>query len=136
MLKLGSGARRCRGPGGTSALSKGLWALLFAVSVLTALNSAGLTLLLLQHAQLSERLAQTDTRLQEILGEPAAALPAGVTGDPERPIQHYQYSRDKRSQDEGPPAETQRDEQEMMMMMTYSMVPVRTLRVNATLRDV
>nr|XP_023669741.1 gliomedin-like isoform X3 [Paramormyrops kingsleyae] len=128
MLKLGSGARRWRGPGGGPALSRGLWPLLFGVSVLTVLNSAGLMLLLLQHAQLSERLAQMDVHLQELLGERAAPLPTGVTGDPEQLIEHYQYSRDKRSQDDGPPAGTQRDEQqEMMMMMTYSMVPVRIL---------
>ncbi|XP_048886664.1 gliomedin isoform X28 [Brienomyrus brachyistius] len=128
MLKLGSGTWRWRGAGGAPALSNGLWALLFGVSVLTALNSAGLILLLLQHAQLSERLAQTDVRLRELLGEPVAPLPAGVTSDPEQLIAHSQYSRDKRSQDDGPPAGTQRGEQqEMMMMMTYSMVPVRIL---------
>ncbi|XP_018618990.2 gliomedin isoform X1 [Scleropages formosus] len=133
MLKL----RPCAGQRGSvgrtgPGVPWGLRALLFGVSSLTLLAGAGLLLLLSQHTQLSGRLAQLEKRLQELSERSLVQLLTEASSDhdpdPDREVVGYQYSRDKRSQDQWPQEGLRRAEHEdMMMMMTYSMVPVRVL---------
>ncbi|KAL4613330.1 gliomedin-like isoform X2 [Arapaima gigas] len=135
MPKLGAGAGVERagstgwaGPG----LPWGLRAMLLGLSSLTLLTGAGLLLLLSQHMQLSGRLAQMESRLQELTESSGVELLTEAVGtrdpNPSHQAEQYQYSREKRSQDHSPAEGIRRAQHEnMMMMMTYSMVPVRVL---------
>ncbi|KAL7879313.1 hypothetical protein AOLI_G00102870 [Acnodon oligacanthus] len=149
-----------------------------SVCVLTLLNSAGLLLLLIQSRELGERVAQTESRLEEIAQSSVVEFMTEMSrGQEEIQEEIYQYSRNKRSQElrqeqvleqleleekladqsgmgigedlpkdlhreadherkkiqEHPdlhPSQTHQRTQlhdGMMMMMTYSMVPVKVL---------
>ncbi|XP_034032080.1 gliomedin-like isoform X2 [Thalassophryne amazonica] len=82
--------------------------------------SAGLVFLLLQHRQLREELVRLDFQMQELLQN--CKLQTGVlTPDPGQAAELKMVQRSKRSQ-EGDVAQVEED---MMMMMTYSLVPVK-----------
>lgn len=114
--------------------------LLYGTCVLTLVNSGGLFILMVQQTQLSARVALLEGRLQEISESSVMEFLTQVRG-PEDQGEPSQSSRNKRSQELHQAQEellhaTQevhhgqgihRAEQhgDMMMMMTYSMVPVR-----------
>lgn len=121
--------------------------LLYGTCVLTLVNSGGLFILLVQQTQLSARLALLEGRLQEISQSSVVEFLSQVRG-PEDQGEPSQSSRNKRSQELHHAQEELHQAQEellhatqeghhgqgihraeqqgdMMMMMTYSMVPVR-----------
>uniref|UniRef100_A0A3Q2ZF68 Gliomedin n=1 Tax=Kryptolebias marmoratus TaxID=37003 RepID=A0A3Q2ZF68_KRYMA len=107
---------------------------LYGTCLLALLNSVGLLVLMVQQNQQRARLERTEARLTEVeqssvveflreVPRGAAGLRAGVVQDPQS-----QTSRNKRSQDQKVHLNIQRfhkSQEDMMMMMTYSMVPVR-----------
>lgn len=114
-------------------------ALLYGTCVLTLVNSGGLFVLLVQQTQLSARLVQAEGRLQEISESSVVEFLSQVRG-PEDQEEQYQSSRNKRSQElhhaqeellhaqelpRGQAIHRAEQQGDMMMMMTYSMVPVR-----------
>lgn len=97
--------------------------LLLLMCVLLLLTSAGLGFLLVRQTELTEELVRLDAQMQELSQScrlQAAILPAhpGQTGELKK------LQRSRRNQDGEPPEESL-DKKDMMMMMTYSMVPVR-----------
>lgn len=139
---------------------------LYGTCILALVNSVGLLVLLVQQNQQRAWLERTETRLTEVqqssVVEFLQEVPRGAAALRAEPPQHqYQYSRNKRSEEqEGElPREPRREEvheqevsqevgeeaerkmrhkhrqiqnhhrthvkDDMMMMMTYSMVPVR-----------
>lgn len=145
-LRRSGGFRRCGGQ-----LSWQVRLVLYSVCVLTLMNSAGLVLLLIQHTEMWTHVTEVERQMVEISQSSVVEFLTPVNEDEAK----YQYSRNKRSrqhrgtrpitEDEaGPDEELMRDvqyqhhrepeqlvqhkteEQDgMMMMMTYSMVPVR-----------
>ncbi|XP_017295557.1 gliomedin [Kryptolebias marmoratus] len=124
---------------------------LYGTCLLALLNSVGLLVLMVQQNQQRARLERTEARLTEVeqssvveflreVPRGAAGLRAGVVQDPQS-----QTSRNKRSQDQkvhlqetsqegGGEKQKHRNiqrfhksQEDMMMMMTYSMVPIKLL---------
>ena len=93
-----------------AALPWALGGLLLGMAVLLLLGSGGLVCLLLGHRDLTQHVARLEARLEAMEGGP---LPP----DPPEPLHH---SRRRRGA-EAPGAE----DQDALMMMTYSRVPVR-----------
>ncbi|XP_069046606.1 gliomedin [Lepisosteus oculatus] len=109
--------------------SSGSWTLrvLFCgLGVLTMLNCAGMIFLILQHGRLSGELADLGARLQEFSKSSVVEFLSEVTRDQAEDAGQYQYSRNKRSQ-ELRETHIRAEQEDMLMMMTYSMVPVRVL---------
>lgn len=112
---------------------------LFGTCVLTLLNSTALLLLLLRLGELNERLAHTDHRLLELSAGPSpvdvtsggqlqALLWQGGQEGQEGQAGQEQRSRGKRShgkQQDQHGSGHQLADQDTMMMVTYSMIPVR-----------
>ncbi|KAM4572863.1 uncharacterized protein PAE49_007891 isoform 2-T2 [Odontesthes bonariensis] len=99
-----------------------MWKMLLAgMCVLLLLGSAGLVFLLLQHKELAEEVARLDFQIQELSQScrlQARILPEqlGEAGELKK------LHRSRRNQ-EGDPAESQ--DKDMLMLMTYSMVPLK-----------
>lgn len=120
--------------------------LLYGTLVLTLINSGGLFILLVQQTQLSARLSLLEGRLHEISESSMVEFLTQVRG-PEDQGEPSQSSRNKRSQElhhaqelhqaheellhakqevhHGQGIHRAEQQGDMMMMMTYSMVPVR-----------
>ncbi|XP_028811750.1 gliomedin [Denticeps clupeoides] len=117
-------------------------AALYGVCVLSVVNSVGLFVLLVQQMQLSSRLVQLDRQVHEFSESSVVEFLSEVRGLGQAEAQ-VQYSRNKRSEElqqvqeqeqaqehmQEPEKRLHRAEQhgDMMMMMTYSMVPVKVL---------
>ncbi|XP_064169423.1 gliomedin-like [Anguilla rostrata] len=106
--------------------------LLLGLCTLTVLSSAGLVVLLLRQTQLTAQLLQLDAQVREISERAVVEFLSEVTplAERQRAKRHHHHNpRSKRSQrpwgPQGPPHGEQQED--MMMMMTYSMVPVRVL---------
>ncbi|KAI1904060.1 hypothetical protein AGOR_G00001790 [Albula goreensis] len=124
-----------------------LRALLFGTCILTLLSCAGLVLLLLRQTQLTAQLEHLNTQVQEVSERALVEFVTEVTPHAERQRAkrlRHQASRSKRSHGPSGPQGPQglegpegpevpqhpihREQQaDMMMMMTYSMVPVKVL---------
>lgn len=114
--------------------------LLYSTLVLTLVNSGGLFILMVKQTQLSARLSLLEGRLQEISESSMVEFLTQVRG-PEDQGEPSQSSRNKRSQElhqaqeellhptqevhHGQGIHRAEQQGDMMMMMTYSMVPVR-----------
>lgn len=88
--------------------------------VLLLLSFGGLVVLIVWHKELTQELVRLDAQVQElsqICRLQAAILPA----DPEEAGELQKQQRSRRNLEEEPTEE----DHDMMMMMTYSMVPVR-----------
>ncbi|XP_066557487.1 gliomedin [Amia ocellicauda] len=96
--------------------------LLCGLCVLTVLNCAGLLFLILQHGHLSTQLSDLEGRLEDFSKSSVVEFLSEVTREQAEEPGQYQYSRNKRSE-----ARIREDKEDMLMMMTYSMVPVRVL---------
>lgn len=97
--------------------------LLVGMCVLLLLSSAGLVFLLVRHKELTQELVRLDAQVQELsqfCRLQAAILPA----DPGEAGELKKLQRSRRNQ-EREPTEESHDKKDMMMLMTYSMVPVR-----------
>ncbi|XP_018620497.2 gliomedin-like [Scleropages formosus] len=106
-----------RAPG----MSWRLRALLFALCLVTALNSAALLVQLLRHAQLSSRLAQLDARVHDFSERAVVEFLSEAARDG-----HPRSARDKRSHEARRPRAPQ-DAEHQDMMTIYSVVPVKVL---------
>ncbi|XP_048829509.1 gliomedin-like [Brienomyrus brachyistius] len=112
-----------------SGLSWKLRALLLAMCVPIAVHTAGLLFVLHRITRLSGEVSRLDARMQELLERAAVEFRTEVTRQRGgQRAERHQYSRDKRSHERhissGLDSTENRD---MMMMMTYSMVPVKVL---------
>ncbi|XP_061577629.1 uncharacterized protein LOC133444119 isoform X2 [Cololabis saira] len=95
--------------------------LLLGVCVLLLLGSAGLLLLLVQHQGLSRDMLRLESQMQEL--EQRCRLQARILpAEPGEAAELKKLHRSRRDQ-EGEPEQVL--DQDMMMMMTYSMVPVK-----------
>ncbi|KAJ8343563.1 hypothetical protein SKAU_G00308920 [Synaphobranchus kaupii] len=106
--------------------------LLLGMCALTLLSSAGLVVLLLRQTQLTAQLLQLDAQVREISERAVVEFLSEVTPLAEQQRakhQRHRNPRNKRSHGPwGPRGPSRGEEQEdMMMMMTYSIVPVRVL---------
>nr|XP_023672950.1 gliomedin-like [Paramormyrops kingsleyae] len=112
-----------------SGLSWKLRALLLAMCVLIAAHTAGLLFVLHRNTRLSAEVSQLDARMQELLERAVVEFRTEVTRHhTDQQAERHQYSRDKRSHERRSSSGLHRTEnQDMMMMMTYSMVPVKVL---------
>ncbi len=147
-LRRTGGFRQCGG-----RLSSQVRWILYIVCVLTVINCGGLVLLLVQQRELWAHLTEVERQMVEISQSSVVEFMTQVNEDEAE----YQYSRNKRSrqhrgtrpfeehegsvgeevlgdvqyqypQTHGPVYQHKTEEQDgMMMMMTYSMVPVRNL---------
>lgn len=145
-LRRTGGFRQCGGQ-----LSWQIRWVLYSVCVLAVINCAGLVLLLVQQRELWAHLTEVERQMVEISQSSVVEFMTQVNEDEAE----YQYSRNKRSrqhrgtrpleehegsvgeevladfqyqyqQTHGPVYQHKTEEQDgMMMMMTYSMVPVR-----------
>ncbi|XP_030622700.1 gliomedin [Chanos chanos] len=128
MRRLGN-LRSCCGK-----MSWKLRVLLYSMCVLILVNSGGLILLLVWQNQLSARVSELDLKMHEVSESAVVELVSALNHDTRLQEEQYQYSRNKRSQELK--QEPQQDlnqlnraelHEDMMMMMTYSMVPVKVL---------
>ncbi|XP_061100627.1 gliomedin-like [Conger conger] len=102
--------------------------LVFGICLLTVLNSAGLLVVFVRQSRLAFLLAELDEQLEELSETSVVEFVSEVARNPELREERFQYSRNKRSHERHHPPELHREEQgDMMMMMTYSMVPVKVL---------
>ncbi|XP_040893955.1 uncharacterized protein LOC121181842 isoform X1 [Toxotes jaculatrix] len=92
--------------------------------LLLLLSSAGLVFLLVRQKELTEELVRLDAQMQEL--SQSCKLQAGIlTMDPGEAAELKTLHRSRRNQEEEPtPSE---DKKDMLMMMTYSMVPIKSL---------
>ncbi|XP_035858694.1 gliomedin-like isoform X5 [Sander lucioperca] len=96
--------------------------LLVGMCALLLLSSAGLLFLLVRQKELTEQLVRLDTQMQ-VLSQ-SCRLQAGVLAvEPAEAAELKKLQRSRRNQ-EGEATQSQ-DEKEMLMLMTYSMVPVK-----------
>lgn len=109
---------------------------LFGTCVLTLLNSAALLLLLLRLAELSEHLAHTDQRLLELSAAvgigptdtgPGGRLQALLWQEGQRQEQRSRGKRSHGGQQDQHGSAHRLGDQDAMMMVTYSMIPVSCL---------
>ncbi|XP_028285789.1 uncharacterized protein LOC114451414 isoform X2 [Parambassis ranga] len=97
-------------------------ALLVGMCVLLLLSSAGLVFLLVQQTELAEELVRLESQMRELSEScrlQAEILPADLKEAGELKKLHR-----SRRHPEGDPAQSQ-DQKDMLMLMTYSMVPVK-----------
>lgn len=116
---------------GQAATGWGLRGALVAVALLSVLNAAGTVFLLCQWRGLSAALRaleaqrgqeqREDSALRAFLAELSRAPPGR---GPEPPQDPMSAARNKRSHSGEPASHIRAESQDMMMMMTYSMVPV------------
>lgn len=97
--------------------------LLLVVCVLLLFSSAGLIYLLLRHREMTEDIAKLDAQVQVLAQRVWTGV---VTLDPEEAERLKKVQRSRRSHIGEPPIITDKDE-EMLMLVTYSTVPVRLL---------
>ncbi|XP_070763120.1 gliomedin-like [Enoplosus armatus] len=96
--------------------------LLVGMCVLLLLCSAGLVFMLVRQKELTEELLRLDAQVQEL--SQTCRMQAGILPvDPEEAGELKKLHRGRRSR-EGEPTQSQ-DEKDMLMLMTYSMVPVK-----------
>lgn len=97
--------------------------LLVGMCALLLLSSGGLVFLLVKQKELTEELVRLDAQVQ-VLSQ-SCGLQAGVLqpSDPAEAVELLKLQRSRRNQ-EGKPTGGE-GEKDMMMLMTYSMVPVR-----------
>ncbi|KAK9516561.1 hypothetical protein VZT92_024481 [Zoarces viviparus] len=97
--------------------------LLVGTCALLLLSSGGLVFLLVRQKELTEELVRLDAQVQVLLQ--SCRLQAGVLRptDPAEAGEQIKLQRSRRNQ-EGEPTQSE-DEKDMMMLMTYSMVPVK-----------
>lgn len=95
--------------------------LLGALSLLLLLCSAGLGYLLLQHRQMSEDIAKLDAQVQELAQKVWTGV---VTLDAKEAEKLKKVQRSRRSHKGEPPLTSDRDD-EMLMLVTYSSVPIK-----------
>lgn len=115
---------------GQGATGWGLRGALMAVALLSVLNAVGTVFVLYQWRELSAALRaleaqhgreqREDSALRAFLAELSRA-PARVPEPPQDPMS---AARNKRSHGGEPASHIRAESQDMMMMMTYSMVPV------------
>lgn len=109
-----------------TSLSWKLRALLLGICLLTVLNSAGLLVVFVRQARLTSLLSELDEQLEELSETSVVEFVSEVARNPELRAERFEYSRNKRSHERHHRPELHHEEQnDMMMMMTYSMVPVR-----------
>ncbi|XP_028307334.1 flocculation protein FLO11-like isoform X3 [Gouania willdenowi] len=90
---------------------------------LLLLVSAGVVVLIMQHAEMAEDVMRLETQIQE-LSLSCRLEPQNLPAEPkEEPRELRKLQRSKRNQDKD--TTQSQDQQDMMMMMTYSMVPVK-----------
>ncbi|XP_027696605.1 gliomedin [Vombatus ursinus] len=119
---------------GSGEVSWALRGALAAVALLSALNAVGTVFALCQWRRLSEELraleaervqqAREDSALRIFLQELSRA-PQNIPGNPEPDLPGA--ARNKRSHAGEPQPHIRAENQDMLMMMTYSMVPVRVM---------
>ncbi|XP_051236623.1 gliomedin isoform X11 [Dicentrarchus labrax] len=97
--------------------------LLVGMCALLLLSSAGLVYLLVRQGELTEELLRLDAQMQAL--SQSCSLRAGVLPmDPTQAGELKKLHRSRRNQEN--PTQSQ-DEKDMLMLMTYSMVPVKAL---------
>lgn len=90
---------------------------------LLLLGSAGLVFLMVQHKELTKELVRLESEMQEL--SQRCRLQAGLLPDDLGEAGELRKLHRSRRDQEGDPAQDQ--DQDMLMLMTYSMVPVRHL---------
>ena len=96
--------------------------LLVGMCVLLLILTSGLVFLLVRHKELSEELVRLDAQMQEL--SQSGGLQAGILStDHDEAAELKKLHRSRRNQ-EREPTQSQ-EEKDMLMLMTYSMVPVR-----------
>ncbi|KAJ8340427.1 hypothetical protein SKAU_G00350600 [Synaphobranchus kaupii] len=102
--------------------------LLFATCLLTVLNSAGLLFVLIRQTQLASLLSELDEQLEELSETSVVEFVSEVARNPDLRAERFEYSRNKRSHEHDRTQQLHRMEHnDLMLMMTYSMVPVKVL---------
>ncbi|KAM9376052.1 uncharacterized protein KZ484_008593 [Pholidichthys leucotaenia] len=97
-------------------------ALLVGMCMLLLLSSAGLVFLLIRHKEVTETLARLEYEMLE-LSESCRLQAQILPTSPEEAKELQKLRRSRRNQ-EGDPRQSQ-NEKDMMMLMTYSMVPMK-----------
>ncbi|XP_034060576.1 uncharacterized protein LOC117538793 isoform X4 [Gymnodraco acuticeps] len=96
--------------------------LLVGLCALLLLSSGALVFLLVRQKELTEELVRLEAQMQEL--SQSCRLQAGVLNqDPAEPRELRKLQRSRRHQEE----DLTQEEKDMMMMMAYSMVPVKAL---------
>lgn len=96
--------------------------LLVGMCVLLLLSTAGLVFLLFRQKELADELFRLESQMQELTE--SCRLRAGILPiDPGEAREFRKLHRRRRNQEEDPMQSE--DQKDMLMLMTYSMVPVR-----------
>lgn len=103
------------------ALPWSIKVLLLGMCALLALSSAGLGFLLFQHRELTDDLVRLDAQMQ-VLSQ-SCSLQAGILQTASPAGEAELLHRSRRSQ--AGEAARRKEQEDVLMMMTYSMVPVR-----------
>ncbi|KAM4619069.1 uncharacterized protein ACJ7VT_008295 [Polymixia lowei] len=111
--------------GGTAVLPRTLRVLLVAMCAVLALSSAGLAFLLAQHRDLTQHLVRLDAQLQALSRSRGPRTGILRTSHPGEGGQPRQIHRSKRSRGEELTYSRGKEEKDTLMMMTYSMVPLK-----------
>lgn len=99
-----------------SGVGLGLKVLLTGMCVLLLLSSAGVVFLLAKHKELTEEVVRLDAQMRELSQEGFLHTDLGEAGQ-------LKTLRSRRS---GEPKQSRdKDEKDMLLLMTYSLVPVR-----------
>lgn len=96
--------------------------LLVGMCVLLLLSSAGLVFLLFRQRELADELGKLESQMQELTQ--SCSVRAGILPNDLGQAGEFRKLHRSRRNQEGDPTQSQ-DEKDMLMLMTYSMVPVR-----------
>ncbi|XP_051776701.1 gliomedin [Erpetoichthys calabaricus] len=110
----------------TSTCSCRLLSFSLGISVVTMLNLVGLVFLILQHNSLSAQLKDLEVQLDTFCESSVVKFLREVIEDKEDEPQPFQFSRNKRSR-EPHQSTIQAENEDMLMLMTYSMIPIRIM---------
>ncbi|XP_044212837.1 gliomedin-like isoform X6 [Thunnus albacares] len=107
-----------------SGVCLALKALLAGVCVLLLLSSAGVVFLLFRHKELTEEVVRLDAQMQA-LAQSCRLQTGFLRTEPGEAGQLKALDRSRRSHSGAPKQSLDKDEKDMLMLMTYSMVPVK-----------
>ncbi|KAM7396854.1 hypothetical protein PAMP_019862 [Pampus punctatissimus] len=99
--------------------------LLVWMCVLLLLSSAGVVYLLVRHTELMEEVVRLDAQMK-VLSQSCRPQAGTLHTDPGKAGQLKALHRSRRNNGGQPKQSLDKDEKDMLMMMTYTMVPVKT----------
>lgn len=106
-----------------SGVCLALKVLLAGMCTLLLLSSAGVVFLLAKHKELTEEVVRLDAQIREL--SQSWRLQEGFLYTDTEEAGQLKTLRSRRSQGGEPKQSPNKDEKDMLMLMTYSMVPVR-----------